>query len=124
MQFQFSIKPIKTLLNILLDTKYLDTQKSSREQKQSITVRLKCCAGAQLISIHPQDKQGNSITMIDAIIYDNKDNDTTSAAELAAAAALTLARVVVQAVEKKEAINCDGNVDDDDDDNDDDNDTI
>ena len=22
------------------------------------------------ISIHPQDKQGNSITMIDAIIYD------------------------------------------------------
>ena len=33
--------------------------------------------------------------MIDAIIYDNKDNDTTSAAELAAAAALTLARVVV-----------------------------
>ena len=53
------------------------------------------------ISIHPQDKQGNSITMIDAIIYDDKDNDTTSAAELAAAAALALARVVVLAVEKK-----------------------
>ena len=47
------------------------------------------------ILIHSQDKQGNSITMIDAIIYDDKDNDTTSAAELAAAAALMLARVVV-----------------------------
>ena len=50
--------------------------------------------------------------MIDALICDDKDNDTTSAAELAAAAALALGRVVVQGVEKKEANNCDGNDDD------------
>ena len=54
-----------------------------------------CDGNDDAISIHPQDKQGNSITMIDALICDDKDNDTTSAAELAAAAALMLARVVI-----------------------------
>ena len=49
---------LKGLLIFYWDTKYLgeQTKKSSREQKKSVTARLKCRAGAQLTSFFNEDK--------------------------------------------------------------------